>query len=188
MEIFHPEGTVMAVVGVAHDDVLNLREGPSTDFPVLTTLEPTGGGAVVTGRGWLAQESPWIEVTIDGITGWANSRFLAPQADTDDLTSQVIARLGSRPSAADMTELGRIVVDAMASKDPPSSIVMSVAPTTGDLGEVSYDVVGLGDDSVWALRLHVFGAQNGSSEFSLKSVEATSFCARGDVTDEGLCL
>ncbi len=56
----------------------------------------------------------------------------------------------------------------------------------GDLGEVSYDLVGLGDDATWAMRLVIFGQKNNGSGFSLMSVEATSYCMRG-LTQEGLC-
>ena len=69
--------------------------------------------------------------------------------------------------------------------DPPSDIVIVVAPTVGDLGTVTYDVVGLGDDSVRGLRLLVFG-EPVSDGFSLKSVERTLLCGRG--LFEGLCV
>ena len=65
---------------------------------------------------------------------------------------------------------------------------MSGAPSVGDLGEVIYDVVGFADDSVRGLRLHIFGQPLAGGEgFSLKSVEATSLCARG-LTAEGACI
>ena len=185
MEILYPEGTELAVVGVAHDDVLSVHHGPSTDFEVVTTLDPTGVGAIATGRGWRSPESAWVEVTTEQGAGWSDLGALAPRAGTHDLTNQVIRTLGERPTAPDMRDLGRIVAEALDSTDPASSIVMSVAPTSGDLGEVTFDVVGLGDDSVWAQRLHVFGQPDGAA-FSLGSVEATYFCARGNPTGD-LC-
>lgn len=63
---------------------------------------------------------------------------------------------------------------------------MSVAPTMGDLGEVTYDVIGLGDDATLGYRLHVFG-QAVSDGISLHSVERTALCTRG-VTTDGLCV
>lgn len=187
MEILYPKGAALAVVGVAHDDVLDVRQGPTTDFDVITSMDPTGEGAVATGRGWLAKGSAWIEVRTDQGTGWADLGSLAPRDGTEDVTAQVINGLGSRPTAANMADLGRIVAEALSSTEPPSSVVMSVAPTMGDLGEVSYDVVGLADDSIWAQRLHIFGQQESAGdEFSLKSVEATYFCARG-TSSGGLC-
>jgi hypothetical protein len=76
----------------------------------------------------------------------------------------------------------------MSSDDPPSRIVMSVAPTVGDLGEVTYDVVGLGDDALGGVRLHVFGdPAEGGEGFVLSNVERTFICSRG-VTDDGFCV
>ena len=73
-----------------------------------------------------------------------------------------------------------IVAESLASEEPPSRIVMSVAPTVGDLGEVTYDVVGIGDDAVRGFRLHVFATPDeGGEGFVLKSVEQTVLCGRG---------
>ena len=86
-----------------------------------------------------------------------------------------------------MEELGMLVAETLASDDPQSDIVMSVAATVSDLGEVTFDVVGLGDDSVWALRLHVFGQPDGS-RFSLMSVEAHVMCMTVRGASEGGCI
>ena len=76
--------------------------------------------------------------------------------------------------------IGMIVAETLASDEPPSRIVMSVGPTVGDLGEVTYDVVGIGDDAVRGFRLHVFGTPDeGGEGFVLKSVEQTVLCGRG---------
>lgn len=191
VEVPYPAGSALAVVGVAHDDVLNVRQGPSTTFPVVATLGPQAHGVVTTGRGWrpTGAGSWWIEVTTGGVSGWASLTFLAGRDGTDDVTAEVIRKLGHRPVAETMLALGREVAGAQAYNDSEirSVIVVSVAPTAGDLGEVSYDVVGLADDSVKAERLHVFGQPLDSGEgFSLKSVEATLFCARGTPAG-GLC-
>jgi hypothetical protein len=175
-------------VGVAYDDVLNIRRGPGTSFPIVATLPPLADDVTATGRGWLAGPgSLWYEVSRSGTTGWAAGRFLAWRGGTDDVTSPVVARVGHVPVAETMIDLGRVVAEARVYGPEKSLITMSVAPSVGDLGEVTYDVVGLSDDSVWAQRLHVFGQPTDSGEgFSLKSVEATSFCARGP-SDDGRC-
>ena len=67
------------------------------------------------------------------------------------------------------------------------NIVVSVAPTVGDLGEVTYDVVGLGDDSLGGYRLHIFGQPTDSGGgFSLMAIEATAMCQRA--VHDGLCV
>jgi hypothetical protein len=73
----------------------------------------------------------------------------------------------------------------MASEEPESDIVLTSAPDVGDLGEVTYDVVGLGDDAVRGVRLHVFG-QPVDEAFTLHTVEMTALCGRGE--DQGACV
>ncbi len=56
--------------------------------------------------------------------------------------------------------------------------MQSAAATVGDLGEVTFDVVGMPDDAQHGVRLHVFGTPLPGG-FALKSVEATVLCSRG---------
>jgi hypothetical protein len=174
------EGAVLAVIGVQYDDVLHVRYAPGTDQAVVADLAPVAEDFVATGRARSLTQSIWWEVTTaDGIYGWVSSLFTARRGATFDATSDVVAKLGATPTAETMLELGEIVADAMEAADPEvtSSIVPVVAPTVGDLGEVTYDVVGFADDSTRALRLHVFGQpDDGGESFTLKSVEATDMC------------
>jgi hypothetical protein len=186
---FGPQaGEEIAVVGVAHDDVLNVRAAPGTDADIVAELAPTETGITATGRARSLPESIWYEVDVDGVAGWASSAFVGYLGLTDDATADVIAALGETPGAETMLDLGLIVAEAMASDDPPSRIVMTVAPTVGDLGEVTYDVVGLADDALGGVRLHVFGdPAEGGEGFALSNVERTFICSRG-VTDDGFCV
>lgn len=184
---FGPQaGTVLAVIGVRHDDRLNLRAGPGTDQEILARLDPTLDDVVAQGT-TRDLDGFWYEVEVDGTIGWASAFFLAQLGRVTDATSTVVAQLGMTPSASSMNELGRVVAESQASVEPESRIRMVVAPDeSGDLGEVTYDVVGLGDDAVRGVRLHVFGSPT-SDGFSLKSVESTLMCDRG-VTDDGICV
>lgn len=50
------------------------------------------------------------------------------------------------------------VADSLASQEPPSSDIVQMSDAhVGDLGEVTFDVVGLGDDAMVGLRVHAFG-------------------------------
>ena len=180
------EGEVLAVVGVAHNDVLNVRAVPGVGGDIVATLEPLADQVVASGEARLLPTSIWYEVTAGAVTGWVTGSYLAFIGATEDATAEVGSRLGEAPSAGTMVELGAIVAEALASDEPPSVITMIAAPTVGDLGEVTYDVIGIGDDAVMGLRLHVFGQQT-SGEFTLKTVERTWLCGRG-VTEEGLCV
>jgi len=174
------EGAIVGVVGVSYDDMLNVRSGPDVTFDVIAVLEPTQMGIAGTGEGWqLPSGSVWWRIDADGVVGWANQRFLSRLGGVDDLTSFVVGKLGDVPVAETMSDLGAIVAAAFADVDSGSDVVVSVAPTVGDLGEVTYDVTGLGDDSLGGYRLHIFGQPTGSGGFSLMAVEATTMCQRG---------
>jgi hypothetical protein len=70
-----PEPAFM-VVNVAPDDVLNVRNGPSTQFEVVGGLPPGSRGVTVTG----ACQSKWCPVQHPSARGWVNSTYLAPEA------------------------------------------------------------------------------------------------------------
>lgn len=188
IELFARPGQVWAVVGVAFDDVLNVRERPGTDQGIIATLAPTAHDVVTTGAARSLPRSIWYAIEADGGTGWVNSSFLALPGVVDDITSQVVADLGGIPSAETLSDLGELVAATRASDDVEPRIVVSVAPSIGDLGEITVDVLGLADDAAVGERLHVFAEEDPSGEsFGLKSVEATTLCGRG-VTDDGLCV
>ncbi len=170
----------LAVVGVGADDVLNVRVGPWTDYDVIARLTSLEDDVRATGRARLMPSSIWIEVEVDGVIGWSSSRYLAFLGQTDDVTSQIVADHGSLPTAETLVELANIVAELRASVDPASRIVISDGPDVGDLGEVTVDVVGLGDDAQFGERLVIFATPDESGEgFTVKSVEGTSMCGRG---------
>lgn len=188
IETFPYEGAEMAVVGVEADDVLNLRAGPGVEFEVVATLDPTSDGdAVATGANRLLEVGAiWAELRVGGVTGWANSTFLLQSGLVDDVTTQLYPTPGDRPEAETLVDLARAVADDVASVDPRSVVTIVEGPTVGDLGEVTVDVIGIGDDSVGGYRLHIF-AEEGPDVFTVRTVEQTTMCSRGaDAT--GLCL
>jgi len=178
-------GDVLMVLGVRHDDALNLRALPGPDQPVVATLAPDFKDLTAGGETRQIFGALWVAATAGGTDGWVNLRYVGYEGPTDDLTASVVEDLGEYPSASTMTELGLVVAESMASEEPESDVVVVEDETVGDLGEVTYDVVGLGDDAVLGLRIHVFG-EPVSDGFSLKTIEVTTICGRG-ITSEGLC-
>ena len=85
-----------------------------------------------------------------------------------------------------MEELGLLVAGVFASTEPESRLVMVTAPTGTETVEVTYDVIGLGDDSVFGVRIQVKGVPT-SDGFAFQSAELTPLCGRG-VTEDGLCV
>ena len=177
-------GDILAVVGVAHDDVLNLRAAPGADQEILEGIPPTYETLTALGQTRELPGSLWIGVDYEGTEGWVNLSFIGYLGDTTDITHTVSEQLGGTPGAETMLELGLIVAEGIAG-DPSADIVMSVAPSVGDLGEVTFDVTGFEDDAVRGSRLHVFG-QPIDEAFLLASVEGTVICARG--VDDGVCV
>jgi hypothetical protein len=180
------EGDTLAVIGVAHDDVLNLRAAPGANQDIVAEIPNLYSDLTALGNTRDLGDAFWVEVDFEGTAGWVHMSFIGYIGVTDDATSQVVATLGDGPYAETMLDIGLIVAETFASEEPASIIVLTVAPTVGDLGEVTYDVIGIGDDAVRGFRVHVFGQPNDET-FDLKSVEVTTLCGRG-VTDEGLCL
>jgi hypothetical protein len=179
-------GDVMVVVGVRHDDVLNLRAAPGAGQPIRDEIPPTFADLVAQGNTRDLSPGFWIEVEYEGTVGWVNLAFIAYGGDVSDETSTVIDELGERPVEPTMTALGEAVADVFDSDEEPQSDIVQVTEVVeGDLAEVTYDVIGLGDDSVLGFRIHVF-AEESSDGFTLRSVETTLLCARG--VSGGVCV
>ncbi|MEM7272591.1 MAG: hypothetical protein AAF547_05875 [Actinomycetota bacterium] len=176
---FVEAGDVLSVMGVAHDDVLNIREGPGTDRAIVAVVDPMAEDLVATGRARLLPASLWYEVELDGATGWAGAGFLAFQGVVDDATAEYRAGTDPVESGDTVVDLGAAVAAGFASDEPPSRVVQVTEPTSGDLDEVIYDVVGLGDDAVGGFRLHVFADPVDGDRVALRSIERTTFCTRG---------
>lgn len=181
-----PTGAVLGVIGVRHNDVLNLRARPGADQPIVGRIPPTYDNLIARGE-TRSLPSFWTKVRYQGTEGWVNMSYVAYTGSTDDVTARVIDHFGERPEASTMAELGRMIAESMASDDPASDIVMVVNERGGDLGEVTFDVVGLGDDAVRGVRLHIFG-ENLDGHFQLRTVEQTSFCHPTRGVDDGSCV
>ncbi len=178
-----PTGATLAVVGVRYDATLPLRSAPGADQRVVGSPGPLADHLVATGQARQGDSSLWYEVTVDGVTGWADSASLAYLGETYDATKRIVSELGGPPVADSMLELGRLAAKSgRPTEDPAPRVTVTVAPTTrGDLGEVTYDVVGFADDAVAGERLRVEG--RAGEGFTLTKVEATTLCRRG-VTDD----
>ena len=205
------------MVGVDHDDVLNVRDVPGGEIiatlgllnPYVGLLEvrqaPSGDvlaspdswadAIVATGRTRALPTSTWHELRVAGLMGWSSAAYLAQPGATDDLTGHIIEILGERPQADTLLDLGFIVANTVASDEPPSRIVVSVEPFVFEaIGEMTIDVINLGDDSVLGYRLDIFAdagddwMSDNPGPFILRAVESTVLCyASRGVTEDGLC-
>jgi hypothetical protein len=178
-------GDVLGVIGVESDDVLNVRRAPGIDQDIVATAPPLSHDLIAVGNTRSLPNSIWIEVTLNGTPGWVSYAFVGYIGDTDDATAEVVADHGSIPSGASVEEVVDITLATFISVDPASRVTRPADPITGDLTEVTVDVVGLGDDAVRGYRLHIF-VQLEAGVYGLKSVERTLLCGRG--LSGGLCV
>jgi hypothetical protein len=206
------------VVGVSHDDVLNVRDVPAGEIiatlgllnpyvgllevreapsgEILATPDSWAGAIVATGRTRTLPTTTWHELRVAGLTGWSSAAYLAQLGATDDMTAHIIEALGETPWADTLLDLGFIVADTVTSEEPPSRIVVSVEPFVFEaIGEMTVDVLNIGDDSVFGFRLDIFAdagedwMSDNPGPFTLRAVARTVLCytSRG-LTEDGLCL
>lgn len=80
------------VVGVAPDDVLNVRAGPGASHPKVGELAHDARGVEV-----VRAEGNWGQVNVDGLPGWTSLRYLAPRADGDLANTRRVICGGTEP-------------------------------------------------------------------------------------------
>jgi hypothetical protein len=188
VETFPEEGAQLAVVGVPAGETLPVRSGPSADFDVVVELEPLATNVTATGHQRMVDGELWSEVTVDDDTGWAETAHLLQPGAVNDITATLFPAPADPPRAETMEELGDAVAALRASTEPPSDVVVVAGPTVSDLGEITVDVIGLGDDSIGGERLAIFADPDpGGEGFTVRSVEATVLCLRG-VGESGACV
>jgi hypothetical protein len=176
-------GEVAGVMGVRFDDVLYVRSLPGPGEPAIGELRPTDQVTLLGPSRNLEPGFWWQVRTPDGVEGWVAARYLAyPAGSTQDLTSVVVEGAGGIvPTADSMADLGRQVAELMAwdgGEDGSSEVVVADLQVGDAAPNAVVDVVGLGDDSVAGLRLHVVGEVGPDGVYSLGSVEGRPFCAR----------
>ena len=197
-----PAGEFIATLDISnpYESLLRVREAPSGE--VIASIDSPSGGIVATGstRRLPGSEWPdavWSEVRVAGLTGWARAAHLAPTGLTDDVTAHLIDLLGERPEGDTLVDLAVVVGGALATEEPRSLVHTVTRPIVHEgIGEVTVDVLNIGDDSLLGFRLHVFAipaAEDWMSEdpgpFTLRTVERTIIChSHRGVTDDSLCI
>ncbi len=83
-----------AVVGVAGDDVLNIRRDPSGSAPVIGSLGPHQTGVEVTGAD---DSGKWLRVNTQESSGWAAARFLERAETADYAFARALNCFGTEP-------------------------------------------------------------------------------------------
>ena len=151
-------GAGLAVVGIAADSALNLRDVPNGQVvarldnvmdgvrddavyvrapnsdDILTTVD-LQRGVVATGNTRRLSTSTWHEMRVGDLTGWSSAAYLAQVGLTDDATAEVLEMAGEAPVADTMVELAAVATRTLLGDDlqagidgPGASIVVSEAP------------------------------------------------------------
>ncbi len=177
---FGPQSdAALFVVGVSHDEVLNVRDTPAGT--VVATLDPlnlAGGRApfvtvrdaagttvaeselrtaiTATGQARQLPTTVWYQFRAAGITGWSSAAYLAEMGAPDDFTAEARAGLGDDLATDTMEELGRRVAELLASEEPQSRIVVTArAGVAEGVADIGLDIIGLADDSLLGYRIAV---------------------------------
>jgi len=179
---------LVAVVGIAFDDQLDVRVAPGLGFDIVAPLPPDATGVTVTGRAWLLTWAIWRQIGAGQTTGWVNSWHLALLGVTNDVTAEVVNAVASIPHVESMLDLGAMVAEFFRGTEGPCTVTVSAEPAGNDIGEVTYDVIGVAADPIKGYRLRVFGQRDTDmGSYSLYAVERTLLCWRG-VSGDGLCI
>ncbi len=175
-----PAGAGLAVVGVAHDSALNVRDIPNGEViarldnvmdgvrdpavyarqadsdDIIATVD-LQSGIVATGNTRKLPTTIWHELRVGDLLGWASGSYLAPLGADRDATAEVVEALGGTPTADTLTDLGLQVSALFASTgEVQSRTTVSSRPGVFEaVGDVTLDVLGLPDDAVRGYRVNI---------------------------------
>ena len=173
-------GAGLAVVGVAHDSALNIRDVPNGEIiarldnvmdgvrdpavyvreadsdKIITTVD-LQRGIVATGNTRKLPTTIWHELRVGDLEGWASVNYLAPLGAGRDATAEVVEALGGTPTADTLSDLGLRVSALFASTgEVQSRTTISSRPGVFEaVGDITLDVLGLPDDAVRGYRINI---------------------------------
>lgn len=176
------EGATMVAVGLADNEFLAVFDLPDPTSPVVAELLWSDTGIVATGRNRTVDGEFWSEITFQSAVGWARTQSLLQPLDTTD---EIVGELfpGELPAADEIGVIARAVVDEIT-VDPSARVAMFDFPDdVSQPGSVRVDVIGLGDDSVYGIRLLVTAERSDDGRLVLVSVEQRALCGRGASSD-----
>src|SRR5699024_2290143 len=137
----------LGVVGVAHDDVLNLRRGPGADHEIIAELPPLTDGLVEIGD-WTTSVSGWHQVAIGGQMGWVHCSVNAQCWRYSVIVDRESPQLEG-PTAVDLAlRIGESRIEEdRRSGEGWTDVVIVDFPAAGSDGPITVDAVGMMDDA-----------------------------------------
>lgn len=108
------------VTGVAPDDVLNVRESPGADRPIVGALSPFASGVEV-----LERREDWARVRRGEVEGWVADRYLGPAGPSDlagDAPPDPLICSGTEPFWSVRFDGDTAVYATPEGEEPPAAI------------------------------------------------------------------
>ncbi len=200
------KNTVMHVVGVRFDDVLNLRKAPGANAELVTSKAPGPlpfPQLLSLGSGWLLDNgAAWWHAEINdpgnarhGLHVWAHTNYLKPLAAASNKTNAIVQIIGSDYSGVE--NLKQKLLQLRSGDSSSIKIVVSQDEMGLDAsgGSVQIELLGYKDDSVYGeIFYFTFTNQWDNSKANDRKITGqqigqilvTPVCQRG--VSDGLCL
>ena len=181
-------GSVVAVVGVEHWDILEIHEDPGVSSPLVGTLDPLDDTVVALGYARQLPQSIWWCISWNGGSGaWASSIYLSRMADPyQSFDSSSWVGLTAQNLEDFLSDVENQYQRPATSEGGPMRIVISELDYINNV--ISIDVIGFLDDSLLGARLTFATSLQSDGSLIIDDAQFRGMCLRGGGPGSDLCL
>ena len=181
-------GSVVAVVGVEHWDILEIHEDPGVSSPLVGTLDPLDDTVVALGYARQLPQSIWWCISWNGGSGaWASSIYLSRMADPyQSFDSSSWIGLTAQNLEDFLSDVENEYQRPATSEGGPMSIVISELDYVNNV--ISIDVIGFLDDSLLGARLTFSTSLQSDGSLMIDDAQFRAMCRRGGGPGSDVCL
>ena len=181
-------GSVVAVVGVEHWDILEIHEDPGVSSPLVGTLDPLDDTVVALGYARQLPQSIWWCISWNGGSGaWASSIYLSRMADPyQSFDSSSWVGLTAQNLEDFLSDVENQYQRPATSEGGPMRIVISELDYINNV--ISIDVIGFLDDSLLGARLTFATSLQSDGSLIIDDAQFRGICLRGGGPGSDLCL
>ena len=181
-------GSVVAVVGVEHWDILEIHEDPGVSSPLVGTLDPLDDTVVALGYARQLPQSIWWCISWNGGSGaWASSIYLSRMADPyQSFDSSSWVGLTAQNLEDFLSDVESQYQRPASSEGGPMRIVISELDYINNV--ISIDVIGFVDDSLLGARLTFSTSLQSDGSLIIDDAQFRAMCRRGGGPGSDLCL
>ena len=181
-------GSVVAVVGVEHWDILEIHQDPGVSSPLVGTLDPLDDTVVALGYARQLPQSIWWCISWNGGSGaWASSIYLSRMADPyQSFDSSSWVGLTAQNLEDFLSDVENQYQRPATSEGGPMRIVISELDYINNV--ISIDVIGFLDDSLLGARLTFATSLQSDGSLIIDDAQFRGICLRGGGPGSDLCL